>query len=658
VAKFQLKSDYKPFGDQPQAIEELIKSLDAGNRHQILHGVTGSGKTFTMANVIARTNRPALVIAPNKTLAAQLCAEFREFFPHNAVEYFVSYYDYYQPEAYVPRTDTYIEKDSSINEEIDRLRNSATRSILLRRDVVVVASVSCIYGLGQPEAYIKAMQILKKGQKLERDELIKKLISMQYERNSMNVERGSFRARGETLDVMLAGDQKLIRITWDDDCIKSLSEVHPVSGAILQKLEEAVLYPATQYVTSPERMEEAFRTIESELAERLEYFRKNNMLLEAQRIEQRTKFDLEMIRELGYCSGIENYSRHLDGRKAGDPPGTLLDFFPKDFLMFIDESHIAVSQAGGMYAGDRARKDNLVNYGFRLPSALDNRPLNFQEFEARMGQTIYVSATPGPYEIEKVQKTKGVVVQQVIRPTCLTDPEVEVHPMEGQIDHLMIQIRERIAKHERVLVVTLTKRMSEDLTAYFLNNQIKSRYMHSDIDTLERLDILRGLRLGDFDVLVGINLLREGLDLPEVSLVAIMDADQEGFLRSERSLIQIIGRSARNVNGRVLLYANRMTDSMKKAIDETNRRRQIQKDFNIKHGLTPQSIQKQIKDIRKRDESLTKITKGFKKVKPADLPDFILKLEKEMLKAAENLEFEKAALIRDQLEDLKAEKVG
>jgi excinuclease ABC subunit B len=655
--QFKVVSSFKPDGDQPVAIEKLAEGVKKNLKHQILLGVTGSGKTFTIANVIEKVQKPTLILAPNKTLAAQLCAEFREFFPHNAVEYFVSYYDYYQPEAYVPSKDLYIEKDSSINEEIDRLRHSATHSILTRRDTIVVASVSCIYGLGLPEEYFKGHIFLKKGLKMDRDALIQKLISVQYQRNDVEQGRGLFRVKGDVVDIMPSYERHLVRVSFFGDEIESLSEIHPVTGKIIHKTDNVSIYPATHYVTSPDRMEQAFENIEQEMKYQVEKFTAQNKLIEAQRIEQRTKFDMEMMKELGYCSGIENYSRHLDGRMPGDPPGTLIDFFPKDFLMVIDESHIAVPQIGGMYGGDRSRKQSLVDYGFRLPSALDNRPLSFKEFEGKVNQLIYVSATPGPYELQKSKEEGNEIVEQIIRPTRLVDPQISIRPMKNQIEDLMSEIKGRINKNERVLVTTLTKKMAENLNEYLIKNQVKTAYIHSDVATLDRLDILRDLRLGKYDVLVGINLLREGLDLPEVSLVAIMDADKEGFLRADRSLIQMFGRAARNSEGLVILYADNITGSMERAISETNRRRKIQQDYNTKHGYTPETIIKAVKDLRNRDkdQSLVKLTNKLKKVKPEDMPSVLADLQKQMQEASENLEFEKAIIIRDQISKIEKE---
>jgi len=591
---FKLKSPFEPKGDQPKAISQLVSGLNKGYRHQTLLGVTGSGKTFTMAHVIAALEKPTLVIAPNKTLAAQLYGEFQEFFPENAVEYFVSYYDYYQPEAYVPQTDTYIEKDSSLNEEIDKLRHSATSSLLERKDVIIVASVSCIYGLGSPEDYYNLMLSLRKGGQMDRDEILERLVDIQYKRNDLDFHRGTFRVRGDVIEIFPASySEKALRIELFGDEIEHIFEVDVLTGEILAEDRYVAVFPASHYVTEEEKFKIALRRIEEELQERLKELRSEGKLLEAQRLEQRTRFDLEMMQEIGFCQGIENYSRHLTGRKKGEPPYTLIDYFPDDFLLFIDESHITIPQLHGMYEGDRSRKKILVDYGFRLPSALDNRPLKFQEFEQRIGQVIYVSATPGPYELEKSDQ----VVEQIIRPTGLVDPEVEVRPVKGQIDDLMHEIRLRTKNNQRVLVTTLTKRMAEELTDYLGEAGIKVRYMHSDIGALERMEIIRDLRLGKFDVLVGINLLREGLDLPEVSLVAILDADKEGFLRSTRSLIQTIGRASRNVEGKVIMYADEITSSIQETIEETNRRRQIQIAFNKEHNITPETVQKSIRRL-------------------------------------------------------------
>ncbi|NLX76117.1 MAG: excinuclease ABC subunit UvrB [Clostridiaceae bacterium] len=650
MPEFRIKSDYRPSGDQPEAIEKLADSINRGNRHQTLLGVTGSGKTFTIANVIEKVQKPTLVIAHNKTLAAQLCSEFREFFPDNAVEYFVSYYDYYQPEAYVPATDTYIEKDSSINDEIDNLRHSATAALFERRDVIIVASVSCIYGLGDPEDYTDLMVSLRPGMQKDRDEVIKKLVDIQYTRNEIDFRRGTFRVKGDVLDIYPASSSgTAIRVEFFGDEIDRITEVDPFTGEIIGTRTYFAVFPASHYATTRAKMEAAIKSIEQELEERLEYFRANDKLLEAQRLEQRTRYDLEMMREIGFCSGIENYSRHISGREPGSPPYTLLDYFPKDFLVVIDESHVTVPQIGAMYNGDRSRKETLVEYGFRLPSAFDNRPLTFSEFEQKVNQVIYVSATPGNYEREK----SSVIVEQIIRPTGLVDPEVIVKPVKNQIDDLMEEIQVRVERNERVLVTTLTKRMAEDLTQYLADVGIKVRYLHSDIDTIERMEIIRDLRLGEFDVLVGINLLREGLDLPEVSLVAILDADKEGFLRSETSLIQTIGRAARNVNGKVIMYADHMTGSMERAISETNRRRQKQMEYNRRMGITPKTIQKAVHDTL---ETLKVAEEGKAFViDDGDMPveKLIGKLTAEMKAAAKELEFEKAAMLRDRINELK-----
>ena len=592
---FQLVSSFKPKGDQPQAIEQLIEGLEKKKKHQVLLGITGSGKTFTMANVIAQCGKPALVVAPNKTLAAQLYTEFREFFPRNAVEYFVSYYDYYQPEAYIPSTDTYIEKDSSINDEIDKLRHSTTRSVLTRRDTIVVASVSCIYGLGSPEDYEKLHVTLTEGMKIDRDEVLKRLVSIQYVRETKDFYRGSFRVSGDRVDVFPANEEdRAYRLEFFGDEIEKIVHMDPLTGEVFEDVQEAHIYPTSHFVTGKEKLDRAIESIRLELRERLPQLNQQNKIKEAERLEQRTLFDLEMIEELGYCNGIENYSRHIDGRKPGGPPSTLLDYFPDYFLLFIDESHISVPQLGGMYKGDRARKETLVEHGFRLPSALDNRPLSFNEFQGKQPSTIYVSATPASYELEQ---TQGEVVEQIIRPTGLMDPQVFVHPATHQVDHLLSEIKKRIQKKQRVLVTTLTKKMSEELAEYLQELDIKVKYLHSDIKTLERSEILRALRVGDIDVLVGINLLREGLDLPEVSLVAILDADKEGFLRSDISLIQTMGRAARNLNGKVILYADNLTGSIKEAIRQTNRRREIQIAHNKKHNITPKGIIKSIENL-------------------------------------------------------------
>lgn len=654
---FQLVSDFKPQGDQPQAIEKLVNGIQAGKRFQTLLGATGTGKTFTIAHTIARVNKPTLVVAHNKTLAAQLCGELKEFFPHNAVEYFVSYYDYYQPEAYVPSTDTYIEKDASINDEIDKLRHSATSALFERNDVIIVASVSCIYGLGSPETYRDQVLSLRVGMERERNEVLRKLVDIQYVRNDINFTRGTFRVRGDVLEIFpVTRSEQAVRVEFFGDEIERIREIDVVTGEIIGDREHVAIFPASHYVTDPNHLNRALNDIEEELNERLKELRSQGKLLEAQRLEQRTRYDMEMIREIGFCSGIENYSRHLVGKKPGEAPYTLLDFFPDDYLMIIDESHVTIPQIRAMYNGDQARKDVLVEYGFRLPSAKDNRPLKFEEFEERINQVIFVSATPGPYELEKAPD----VIEQIIRPTGLVDPKIEVHPIKGQIDHLVSQIHKRIAQDERVLITTLTKKMAEDLTDYLKELGIKVRYLHSDIKTIERMKILRDLRLGEFDVLVGINLLREGLDLPEVSLVAILDADKEGFLRSERSLIQTIGRAARNANGTVIMYADVITDSMKKAIDETNRRRQIQMEYNEKHGIIPQTIKKKVHDVIEatkvvEDLAEYRTEKQMKKMNKKEREKLIAQLEKEMKQAAKELQFERAAELRDLIIELKAE---
>ena len=647
--EFKLKSEYSPKGDQPEAINKLSEGILDGKKHQILRGVTGSGKTFTMANIIQKVQRPTLVLAHNKTLAYQLFTEFKEFFPDNAVEYFVSYYDYYQPEAYVAATDTYIAKDSSINDEIDKMRHSATMALFERRDVIIVASVSCIYGLGDPIEYKKLVVSLRPGQEISPEEVMKKLIDVQYVRNDVEFERGTFRARGDILDIYPAGfDQKAIRLEFFGDEIDQISEFDPLTGKVISKISHGYIYPASHYATTSEKTEKAIITIEEELEERIKEFESEGKLLEAQRIEQRTKYDIEMLKEIGFCSGIENYSAHLSQRPRGSRPYTLIDYFPKDFVLMVDESHVSIPQVGGMYAGDRSRKQNLVDFGFRLPSALDNRPLKFDEFEKLINQTIYVSATPGPYEMEK---TKGELVEQIIRPTGLLDPLVEVRPTENQIDDLIEEVHKTIAKGERVLVTTLTKKMAEDLTDYLMEQSIKVRYLHSDIKTIERSEIIRDLRLGKFDVLVGINLLREGLDIPEVSLITILDADKEGFLRSETSLIQTIGRAARNSEGHVIMYGDTITGSMKKAIDETERRRKIQEDFNEKHGITPTTIKKNIGEIiqitKKAEEA------EIEEFNREDIETILINMESEMYKAAEELDFERAARLRDQIKKMK-----
>ena len=654
MPKFEVVSDYTPAGDQPQAIEALSMGLDNGLEEQTLLGVTGSGKTFTMAKVIEQVQRPTLVLAHNKTLAAQLCAEFKEFFPHNAVEYFVSYYDYYQPEAYIPHTDTFIEKDSAVNEEIDRLRLSATASLMERRDVIVVSSVSCIYGLGEPEDFAKMMVSLRVGMTLERDELLKRLIAIRYERNDIAFERNMFRVRGDTVEIFPAyWRDSAIRVEFFGDEIDRISEINVVTGSPIRRLENIPIWPATHYVTPKEKMDAAIQEIYKELEERVAFFQANNQLIEAQRIKQRTMYDVEMMQELGYCSGIENYSRVIEGRPVGSPPHTLLDFFPKDFVLFIDESHVTLPQVRAMYNGDRARKTTLVDYGFRLPCAFDNRPLKFEEFAKRLNQVVYVSATPGEYE----RTRSGQIVEQVIRPTGLLDPRIEVRPVEGQIDDLIGEINTRTARSERVLVTTLTKRMAEDLTAYLKNAGIKVRYMHHDIDTIERMEIIRDLRLGNFDVLVGINLLREGLDLPEVSLVAILDADKEGFLRSETSLIQTIGRAARNAEGLVVMYADGVTPSMRRAIDETERRRAKQDAFNQAHGIVPKTVIKSVRDVidLSQEDEGTKFDPDGAQLTKVQRMEAIAKLEKEMREAAKMLEFEYAAILRDKIVKLRRE---
>ena len=662
MPKFKIVSEFKPTGDQPQAIEKLSEGIIKGINHQVLLGVTGSGKTFTMANVVERVQKPTLVIAHNKTLAAQLYNEFKELFPENAVEYFVSYYDYYQPEAYLPTTDTYIDKDSSINEQIDRMRHAATNALFERNDVIVVASVSCIYGLGSPEAYHGMLLFLEKGQRIERDDILRKLVDIQYERNDYDFHRGTFRVRGDVVEIFPASyENTAIRVDLFGDELDSISVFDPLLGTPLQKLEKVAIYPGSHYVIPESRMKAAIDGIHDELRERIQYFRKMNKLLEAQRIEQRTMFDLEMIQEMGYCHGIENYSRHLSGRALGEPPPTLIDYFPKDYLLIVDESHATIPQVGGMYNGDRARKTTLVDYGFRLPSALDNRPLNFQEFEERVHQTVYVSATPADYEIEK---SKSRIIEQVIRPTGLTDPKITIKPVKGQVDDLLNEVRKRAEAGERVLVTTLTKRMAEDLTEHYKELNVKVAYLHSDIDTLERVDIIRDLRMGKYDVLIGINLLREGLDIPEVSLVAILDADKEGFLRSARSLIQTMGRAARNVNGEVILYAEIMTDSMRNAIAETNRRRMVQEEYNKKHNITPQSIKKNIqaalRTVYEEDYYTVPIAaeEEAEYLSTVDIPRLIEHLEKEMRSAAKKQEFERAAELRDRIKKLREQEMA
>ncbi len=655
MPKFEVVSEYTPSGDQPEAIEALSNGIEMGLDEQTLLGVTGSGKTFTMAKIIEKVQRPTLVLAHNKTLAAQLCAEFREFFPNNAVEYFVSYYDYYQPEAYIPHTDTFIEKDSAVNEEIDRLRLSATASLLERRDVIVVSSVSCIYGLGEPEDFAAMMVALRVGMTIERDELLKRLVAIRYERNDIAFERNMFRVRGDTVEVWPAyWKDTALRIEFFGDEIDRISEINVVTGTPIRRLNNIPIWPATHYVTPKEKMDAAIQEIYKELEERVAFFEKEGKLIEAQRIKQRTMYDIEMMQELGYCSGIENYSRVIEGRPVGSPPHTLLDYFPKDFVLFIDESHVTLPQVRAMYNGDRARKTTLVDYGFRLPCAFDNRPLKFEEFEKRLNQVVYVSATPGEYE----RTRSGQIVEQVIRPTGLLDPKVEVRPVEGQIDDLIGEINTRTERNERVLITTLTKKMAEDLTAYLQNTGIKVRYMHHDIDTIERMEIMRDLRLGTFDVLVGINLLREGLDLPEVSLVAILDADKEGFLRSETSLIQTIGRAARNADGMVILYADTITPSMRRAMDETERRREKQDAYNKAHGITPKTVVKSVRELLEisataedvaSDQRQGKVKAMTKQEKAAE----IARLEKAMKEAAKMLEFELAASLRDQIIELR-----
>ncbi|EOT43366.1 MULTISPECIES: excinuclease ABC subunit UvrB [Enterococcus] len=654
--QFQLVSKYEPAGDQPAAISQLVAGVNAGKKAQVLLGATGTGKTYTISNVIKDVNKPTLIIAHNKTLAGQLYGEFKEFFPNNAVEYFVSYYDYYQPEAYVPSSDTYIEKDSSINDEIDKLRHSATSALLERNDVVVVASVSCIFGLGSPMEYQKQVVSLRVGMEISRDQLLRDLVEIQFERNDIDFQRGRFRVRGDVIEIFPASrDERALRIEFFGDEIDRIREVDALTGEIMAETEHVSIFPATHFVTNEDHLETAIASIQKELDFRLKVLRDNNQLLEAQRLEQRTNYDIEMLREMGYTSGIENYSRHLDGRKEGEPPYTLIDFFPDDFLIVIDESHVTMPQIRGMYNGDRARKQMLVDYGFRLPSALDNRPLRLEEFEEHVHQIIYVSATPGPYEAEQTD----TVIQQIIRPTGLLDPVIEVRPIMGQIDDLVGEINERAAKDERVFVTTLTKKMSEDLTDYFKELGIKVKYLHSDIKTLERTEIIRDLRLGKFDVLVGINLLREGLDVPEVSLVAILDADKEGFLRSERSLVQTIGRAARNSEGKVIMYADKITDSMQKAMDETSRRRGIQEKYNEDHGIVPKTIIKEIRDLiaitKTSDDAGKEVTlANYDELTKEEKDTLLIKLEKEMKEAAKTLDFETAATLRDTILELKA----
>ena len=653
MSEFKLHSEYKPTGDQPQAIDAICRSIEAGNREQTLMGVTGSGKTFTMANVIARMNRPTLVLAHNKTLAAQLCSEFTEFFPENAVEYFVSYYDYYQPEAYILTTDTYIEKDSAVNDEIDKLRHSATSALSERRDVIIVSSVSCIYSLGNPIDYRTMVISLRPGMEKSRDDLLKKLVELQYERNDVNFTRNKFRVRGDVVEIYPTNsDENIVRVEFFGDEIDRITEINAVSGEIRGTLKHVAIYPASHYIVPKDKMEIAIAEIERELEERIKYFNDKGKLLEAERIEQRTRYDIEMLREIGFCTGIENYSRVLSGRKPGSKPFTLLDYFPDDFLLFVDESHVMLPQVRGMFAGDRARKESLIEYGFRLPSALDNRPLNFDEFYEHINQAVFVSATPGDFEKEHSAK----IVEQVIRPTGLLDPLITVKPTDGQMDDLISEINKRTAKKQRVLVTTLTKKMAEDLTEYFTTMGIKVRYMHHDIDTVERMEIIRDLRLGEFDVLVGINLLREGLDIPEVSLVAILDADKEGFLRSDRSLIQTIGRAARNAEGEVIMYADEVTRSMEKAIYETERRRAIQQKYNEEHGIIPKTIIKKVSDIIEISTHSDDGKKSKKKLTKAEREKLIEQLTKEMKAAAKLLEFEHAALLRDKIKKLREQK--
>lgn len=655
MERFKIVSDYVPTGDQPKAIDELALGITDGDKYQTLLGVTGSGKTFTIANVIERVQKPTLVLAHNKTLAAQLCSEFKEFFPDNCVEYFVSYYDYYQPEAYLAHTDTYIEKDSSINDEIDKLRHSATAALFERKDVIIVASVSCIYGLGDPEDYKNLALSLRKNMQKDRDEVIRKLVDMQYERNDISFVRGAFRVRGDVVDIFPASSSdKAIRVEFFGDEIERILEIESLTGKILGERQHTFIYPASHFATTQEKLNVAIKNIEIELEQRVKELKEQDKLLEAQRLLQRTNYDIEMMNELGYCSGIENYSRHISGREPGSSPYTLMDFFPDDYLLVIDESHVTVPQVRGMYFGDRSRKESLVEYGFRLPSAFDNRPLNFAEFEKKQNQVIYVSATPAKYELERSSR----VVEQIIRPTGLIDPEIEIKPVKGQIDHLIGEINERASKQQRVLVTTLTKKMAEDLTEYMKEAGIRVRYLHSDIDTMERMKIIRSLRLGEFDVLVGINLLREGLDIPEVSLVAILDADKEGFLRSETSLVQTVGRAARNVEGKVIMYADGITDSMRKAINETNRRRKVQMDYNETHGIEPKSIIKAVRDIIEAttvaEESVNYGTaQGTSKARKEDIIKVIMAMEDEMKACARSMQYERAAELRDKIIQLR-----
>lgn len=651
---FRVVSDFQPAGDQPRAIQETVETFRAGGRHCVLLGATGTGKTFVMAKVIEQLQRPTLVIAHNKTLAAQLCSELKEFFPENAVEYFVSYYDYYQPEAYVPQTDTFIEKDAVVNDEIDKLRHSATSALFERRDVIIVASVSCIYGLGSPEDYRNLVLSLRAGMEYDRDQVLRKLVDIQYQRNDVNFQRGTFRVRGDVLEVFPAGlGERAIRVEFFGDEVERITEIDVLTGEVLGERYHVAIYPNSHYVTEREKLVRAIDSIEQELEERLRWFRDNGLLLEAQRLEQRTRYDLEMLRNFGYCAGIENYSRHLTGRAPGEPPYTLLDYFPDDFFVIIDESHQTIPQIRAMYAGEMSRKDTLIEHGFRLPSARDNRPLKFSEFEQRIGQVLYVSATPAEYELQRADR----VVELIVRPTGLLDPEVEVRPVEGQMDDLLGEIRERVKAGERTLVTTLTKRMAEDLTQYLQEMGVRVRYLHSEIDTLERMEIVRDLRLGKFDVLVGINLLREGLDLPEVSLVAILDADKEGFLRSETSLIQTIGRAARNARGKAIMYADVITPSMARAINETNRRRSIQAEFNRRHNITPKTIRKDVRDVLEATRVAEKVPeylsgKSLRDIPRRQIPSVIKKLQKEMREAARDLEFERAAILRDMIFEL------
>ncbi len=655
MTRFKVHADFEPMGDQPKAIETLAEGIMAGKKYQTLMGVTGSGKTFTMAKLIEKVQKPTLVISHNKTLAAQLHGEFKEFFPENAVEYFVSYYDYYQPEAYVPSTDTYIEKDSDINDEIEKLRHSATAALAERRDVIIVASVSCIYGLGSPFDYVNQMLSLRPGMEKSRRDILRKLVDLQYTRNDMAFERGTFRVRGDIIDIYPAGNDSAVRVELFGDEIDSIKEMNPVTGEILGIRNHISIYPASHYVTSPENMERAIRTINEELEERVQWFKDRGKLLEAQRIEQRTRYDLEMLREIGMCKGIENYTRHLAGAKPGEKPYTLIDYFPDDFLMIIDESHAMLPQLHGMYAGNLSRKTSLVDYGFRLPSALDNRPLKFEEWEKMINQVVFFSATPAEYE---KRVSGGINAEQLIRPTGLLDPPIDVQPTKGQIDHLIGEIRKTVAKGEKVLVTTLTKKMAESLTDYLKGMNIRVRYLHSDVDTLERMEIIRDLRMDVFDVLVGINLLREGLDIPEVALVAILDADKEGFLRTETSLIQTIGRAARNVDGRVIMYADHISGAMKAAIDETDRRRKIQNDYNVAHGITPESVRKSVRSVIEATKVADKEMEFYKGKSPQELTkkelqDYVRKLEKEMKQAAKDLQFERAAQLRDQIFEYK-----